>query len=502
MTESPVSNFPQPSGVRPPGLRSTLPAWGWGLLAVAVARALLLPCFELVPQEAYYAFYAQHPALSYFDHPPLLAWMLALSLRLFGHHALAVRAVPFLLTLGTQLAFVPLARRFVEGDVGRAVLLLATTGAVTLLSVVALPDAPLVLFWTLALVALASALFDGKALAWPLAGLFMGLAFDAKYTGAALWAGVPLFLLLSLPHRRLLRTPGPFLALAVAQLVALPVYVWNAQHGWASFFFQTAGRAQAASGLGVRNMLGLVCTQAVLLLPPLFLALLALCSRATRALVHRALEPGELFLAVFCLPLLLGGLVLSALLLVKANWLLPAYVSGVLLVARHSGPRLLRWNAAFSAGLHLLLLVELLLYPVVLRTDDTWVGWKALASSVEARLSPGEFVFSADDYKTTAELLFYSGAEAYGRNVLGERALQYDYAGFEPERLLGRDALFIDSAPLDPSGEQLPLAPPERLLRAFRRVETEAPVRLLLRGRPVRSFRVFRCFGYLGPPRR
>jgi 4-amino-4-deoxy-L-arabinose transferase-like glycosyltransferase len=187
-----------------------LPGWAWAaLVAVAVARALLLPAIELVPQEAYYAFYARTPALSYFDHPPLLAWLLAASLRLFGHHALAVRLVPFLLTLVSELGFVVLARRFVPGGQGRAALLFCTTGALTVLSLVALPDAPLVLTWTLALLALAAAVFDHRRWAWPVAGVLMGLAFDAKYTGAALWFGLLAFLLTSPAHRRQLRTADP-----------------------------------------------------------------------------------------------------------------------------------------------------------------------------------------------------------------------------------------------------------------------------------------------------
>jgi 4-amino-4-deoxy-L-arabinose transferase-like glycosyltransferase len=502
MTESPVTNFaPHGKFIPAAGLRG-VPGWGWVLLALLAGRALLLPSFELVPQEAYYAFYARTPALSYFDHPPLLAWALAASLRLFGHHALAVRVVPFALTLVSCLAFLPLARRFASGGEGRAVLLFATTGAVTLLSLVALPDAPLVLMWTLSLVALAAAVFDSKPWAWPLSGLFLGLAFDAKYTGAALWAGLVLFLLASPPHRRLLRTAGPYVALAVAQAVALPVYVWNAQHGWASFLFQTSGRAQTASGPGLHNLLALLGSQGVLLLPPLFLALLWVAGVGLRALGRGTLSPEEVFLAAFCLPVLVAGILLSTVLVVKPNWLLPAYVTGVLWVVRRTGHRLLQWNLVFSAALHVLFVVELLLYPVVLHTDDTWVGWRALAEDVTSRVRPGEFVFSADDYKTTAELLFYSELEVYGRNVLGERALQFDYAGLAPARLVGRDALFIDSSPQDPGGTEAAGPPPERLLQAFREVRPEKPVRVLLRGRPVRFFRVFRCLGYFGPPGR
>jgi len=504
MTEPPVTSARSAEApFEPPGRwRSVTPAVWLVLGAVAAARALLLPAFELVPQEAYYAFYARQPALSYFDHPPLLAWLLALALWLFGHHALAVRAVPFLLSLGTQAAFVVLARRFVPGGAGRATLLFATTGAVTLLSLIALPDAPLLLAWSLALVALARAVFDGRRWGWPLAGLLFGLAFDAKYTGAALWVGLLAFLAASAPHRRLLATFGPWVTLGLAQLVALPVYLWNAEHGWASFLFQTAGRAETAAGPGLRHLLALAGTQAVLLLPPLFGAVAVVVGRGLRGLQRRALAPEELFLAAFSLPVLLGGVLLSTVVLVKPNWLLPAYLGAVLWVARATGPRLLRWNVTSSALLHVLFVVELVFYPVMLRSDDTWVGWRALAAELSARVHGGEFVFSADDYKTTAELLFYSDLEVYGRNALGERALQYDYGGpMDPARLRGRNGLFIDSDPADPEvAGDAPM--PERLRRACSAVRADQPIRIQLRGRPVRGFRVWRCLGYLGPPGR
>jgi len=44
--------------------------------------------------------------------------------------------------------------------------------------------------------------------------------------------------------------------------------------------------------------------------------------------------------------------------------------------------------------------------------------------------------------------------------------------------------------------------PPERLRQAFRVVQAEPPVRVRFRGTPVRSFRLWRCLGYLGPPGR
>src|SRR5262249_3968301 len=143
-----------------------------------------------------YVFYARHPALSYFDHPALLAWLLFLPAQLHPPPPIVVRLVPFLLAAVTLAGVARLARRFVPRDPGSAVLLLATTGVFTILTVVALPDAPLVAAWTWCLCFLARALLDGDRRAWIPAGVAAGLAFDSKYTGGLLFLGAGALLLL------------------------------------------------------------------------------------------------------------------------------------------------------------------------------------------------------------------------------------------------------------------------------------------------------------------
>jgi 4-amino-4-deoxy-L-arabinose transferase-like glycosyltransferase len=127
-----------------------------GLFAVfSLARAALAPTFDLMPQSAYYFTYAEHPALSYYDHPPLLGWLLLAGSLLLGKSTVAVRATVFATTLLTQLAFYALARRLLAPEVAaRALALLTTGGVALLLSWIAVPDVPLLLFWTLALLAL------------------------------------------------------------------------------------------------------------------------------------------------------------------------------------------------------------------------------------------------------------------------------------------------------------------------------------------------------------
>ena len=59
------------------------------LIAIKVAHWSLSGVFM---DEAYYWLWGQHPALSYYDHPPLNAWLLGLSSTVFGWTKLALRA--------------------------------------------------------------------------------------------------------------------------------------------------------------------------------------------------------------------------------------------------------------------------------------------------------------------------------------------------------------------------------------------------------------------------
>lgn len=484
----------------------------------SLVRAALAPAFGLMPQSAYYfTAYAEHPALSYYDHPPMIGWLLLLSSSLLGKGVLAVRGAVFLTTLGTQLALWTLARRLLgEEAASRALALFTAGGVALLLSYVAVPDVPLLLFWTLALLALHRALFeDGlrdeaheardevsapRRGAWLAAGLFMGAAFLSKYTALFLQGGLILHLLLCREHRRRLLTPWPWAALAVAHLVSLPVYLWNARHGWASFRYQLMGRA-AESRFDPEDLLGFLLSQAAVLLPVAFGAFAWAAGReVARFGRERALPPRASFLVSFSLPLVATCLALSAVTWVKSNWPMPAYVTGLILAAGAVGRRAVRWQVATGAALLAVAAVQLVWYPVPVRSHDTWLGWREIAERAEdlAARHPEAFLFAADGYKTTAELRFYTDLPVHGMDVLGWDALQYGFEGHDLEALAGRDALFLRNEPELRPGEETECFL-ERVRGHFRRVEELPPIEVRRRGEVVRLVRVFRCEGYLGP---
>src|SRR5450432_671768 len=68
----------------------------------------------LMPQDAYYDFYAQHLDLSYYDHPPMIAYLLRFFTSLFGKNVFAIKLADTTVTLFTVIAFFYLAKKFLS----------------------------------------------------------------------------------------------------------------------------------------------------------------------------------------------------------------------------------------------------------------------------------------------------------------------------------------------------------------------------------------------------
>ena len=92
-------------------------------------------------------------------------------------------------------------------------------------------------FWALAGYAFHAALRRGGLGAWCLLGFAMGGALWAKYFAVVLAISYALFLLFDRQARRAFATPGPWLALCVALVVAAPHIVWLVQSDFLPFAY-------------------------------------------------------------------------------------------------------------------------------------------------------------------------------------------------------------------------------------------------------------------------
>lgn len=232
------------------------------IIVASVARVVLAACVGLSVDESYTVAISRHLALSYFDHPPLHIWLVGMWASLIGREDAVLVRMPFIVLFAgtTWLMYRLTASAFGERAGFWAVLTLNLTPLFTVGNASwVLPDGPLVFFSLLAVLlftqATAACCYGSPAesmsdrvpapmssrrtqlIRWLGAGCAAGLALLSKYLAIFPFLGLGLFLLTS-PHRRVLATPAPWLALILAAMLSTPVIAWNAVHGWVSFSFQ------------------------------------------------------------------------------------------------------------------------------------------------------------------------------------------------------------------------------------------------------------------------
>jgi 4-amino-4-deoxy-L-arabinose transferase-like glycosyltransferase len=238
-----------------------------GLIALTGLRLWAAAVIPLTEDEAYYRLWAASPQLGYFDHPPMIAWWIAIGERIAGDTPLGVRLISVLSCLATSLLIADLARTlgWSARIAGRAALWTNATFLIGAGGVLAVPDAACTPFWTLTLCCLARTARGGRQAWWVGAGVAAGLACLSKYSALFLAPGALLCLATRPDGLKALRRPWPWLAALAAALVFAPNVIWNATHHWLTFTKQF-GRA-APGRFAPRYLLEFVVGQALLLNP-------------------------------------------------------------------------------------------------------------------------------------------------------------------------------------------------------------------------------------------
>ena len=123
--------------------------WLW--IATLIVKLLLSGFLPLAPDEAYYWVWSHNFQLSYFDHPPFVAWLFAIAQPLESVFSL-VRWPAVLLGHLAYWFWLPLFRDILDN---RGLLVWSALWLLSPLtgpgSMVVTPDLPLLFFWPLAL---------------------------------------------------------------------------------------------------------------------------------------------------------------------------------------------------------------------------------------------------------------------------------------------------------------------------------------------------------------
>lgn len=460
------------------------------VLVATLVRLAFASALPLYPDEAYYWEWSRRLATGYFDHPPGIAWAIALGTGLWsalglGLTPLAVRFVAVLCGLVASLAVVGIARRIAGERAGLyAALVICTMPLAATGLVLATPDAPLMGATGAGMYAVVRAvqspLRSRSSLAWwCAAGLALGAAFTSKYTSILLPVGVVVAIVASPDLRPRLREPGPYVACIVATLVFSPVLLWNAAHEWRSFTFQIEHGLGAHRGSPLAREGELIGGQAGLATPILF----TLMAAATWQAIRRRAAATFTLLGIVA-AVMWGFFVFSAWRKpVEANWPAPAYVPAAALLAataaahwQQRGQRWTRWGIGLALALSTVVYAHALfdVLPLVPRRDPIAraFGFDALAAGMQAarasrqagiaragdstaatpaRGVTREVWLGVDRYQDASEAAFHlpDHPEVFSLN-LGGRPNQYDFwPGFADRALAGDDLVLAVDDPED-----------------------------------------------------
>lgn len=414
-----------------------------------ILRFIFIPLIGLSPQESYFAYYADHLSLSYYDHPPLVGYTIWLFMQAFGHNVFAVKFAAFIVTLLSQLAFLALSARVLRGNRKYlAWVLFCSSMLVTSLSLQNCPDVVLVLFWTLAIWALYRAIFDNEKRFWLYAGLLMGLAFDSKFTAFGIPAGLIIFLLFSGRYRKLLASPWPYISILIMLMMGAPILAWNMQNDFVSFRLDSVLRAEPFDSDTPQNLLQFSFSQIIILMPILFVGLWWLFGKYLWRIVTK---PNQVnaemwFLFSFFMPTFLGVYLVSIFGEVKYNWLIPTYITGIVMMARILKERWQKWHWVATIGIHLVAIYLILIGPKsAYFRYDLGLDSEQVAQAVDSLHDayPDAFVFATDGYKTASKISFYSNDTIYGPQIINQVPYHFGYVNADVQTLVGKDGILV-----------------------------------------------------------
>jgi dolichol-phosphate mannosyltransferase len=290
------------------------------------------------------------------------------------------------------------------------------------------PDAPLTAAWAASLYFLERALVGEKASSWWFAGICLGLGLLSKYTILILGAVACAYMLWDRDARRCWRRLPPYGAALLALLIFMPVIVWNAQHEWASFVFQTSRRLIEAPRFSMHKLLA---SALILMTPTGVLAVIyALKSRPAADCASTAVRAHRLLMLAILLPLAIF-LIFSLRHEVKLDWTgapwvaaLPLLGQGMVAGSDPLSGGALRLRNAWAPTLSIMLIVYggglcylatgLPGVPYSARMELLPVGWKdlsgqidGLAADYQRQTGTAPVIVGMDRYAIASELWFY-----------------------------------------------------------------------------------------------
>ena len=298
----------------------------YSILALIVLKigAAFFTNFSLYGDEAQYWLWSKELDLGYYSKPPLLAWFLSGHTAFFGDSFFSLKMFPIFVYFLIFFAFYMLCLElnFSKNNSVICSVCFLSIPAASVSSFLISTDLLLLLFWTLSMVALLRIRSSGSLKNFLLLGIFLGLAFLAKY--AAIYFLLS-FLIMAITDKETLvifkKSKISFFAFVLTfLLVVFPNIYWNFNNDWVTLSHTADNTNLQNLDLNFYEPLKFLISQIFMLGVVLFFSFLYVIKSFR-------LDFENKFLLVFSLPVIFIVLIESFLVRANANWAAPALVS-------------------------------------------------------------------------------------------------------------------------------------------------------------------------------
>lgn len=374
------------------------------LIAIAsLVRILMASSIGLGNDEVYYRMYAEQLQWNYFDHPPLVGWLIRLfTFNLRIDNDLTIRLTSIICSAITTYLIYCCGKKIKDEETGfiAASLYTATIYGSIISGTFILPDAPQMVFWAWSvyhlLVFTAATEQHIKNRALLLFGITTGIGMMCKIHTIFLWIGLKIYMLLK--DMKLIRNPYFYISGIIMIALFYPVIQWNIDHHFVTYTYHSNRVNHVSGGFNYNSLiqfsLGQIFYTSIILFPLFVIATKGAFTNKWK------LNPGHstLLLAI-SLPLIVVALVLSCFNTVLPHWTGPAYFAIILLTAAYIKVRnksllhgVVRWSLYFILILSIAGMILINHYPGSIGKKDAvkWgegdftldmYGWKDAAKS-------------------------------------------------------------------------------------------------------------------------
>lgn len=461
------------------------------LLVITVIRLAIGGWLGLSDDEAYYWIWSKYLGISYYDHPPVVAYMIRFFTNIFGLTNLAVRMTGTLcITFSSYLVYLIIDKLYSDKKLGyNAVFVLNIVPLFALGGIMTLPDSPLILFYTLSLYVFIKIIYDKNAKLWYLMGILTGLGILSKYNMFLVYPAVFFYLIFDKDERYWFTKKEPYIAFLISTVMISPIFIWNAQHDWVSFAFHLYERQSKTHEIKIHYFIQFVLSQLIIVSPVIFTGFFVSSAKNFK-------KKDVKLLFFYGFPIF--GIFLASSLFnqFKLHWATLSYIPFLIIFMRYSefSKKAKKIGNVIAITLTLLVYLHLLFFilPIPPKDDITMdmYGWDRVGKEVQQiynELDKEKWFLFTHRYQLSSQLAFYLPDQDYVYSF-ATRTEQFDFWRDQNE-MIGKNGIYLTTSYYNTKPEKDNI---------FDKTELIKKIDIVKKGQVYRTYYIYKCFNYQG----